>query len=852
MNTVWKNHKLRRQILNQFGSSTGLCYQFYDFEKKLFCFSDNIQDIAGEITQSVCSLRQWYDAIYEADRYRLKRYMKDVFQKQNDLYSFNYRMRDRREQLVWVSSKGRCTFNESGEPDYFLGVLSVWKEPDNGDEYGRHTLLLQKLQELYEQGEEGYLLMLDIDNLNQLNLKFGREFGDCVLQDLVDIMEKENSCFSKPFRNSGSSFCILASGADKDSVEAYFISVQKKMGVQCSLSGGCVSLQEYQVPESAALLNYAESALSTSRTEGKNQLVFFNPEDYERKLTAIELQMELEAAVRDNFAGFSLEYQPQIRSETFQLAGAEALLRFTSARRGNVPLSEFVPVLENSGLIVPVGLWVMRTALKQCRIWRKKFPDFRMSVNMSYVQLRRPEIQAEVLSVLKESGLPGDALMIEVTEGTELQEYTYLNTIFSAWKKEGVSISVDDFGTGYSSLGWLKRLAIDEIKIDRCFVRGIQHSAYNIRLLSNIIELANSGYLHVCCEGVETAEDLAVLETLQPDLYQGFFFSKPVDSESFFTENLRQKLKKQCTKRKYDICPGEAIIEEQMKLEHDILEKTDDAISVCDVDTKEVYYLNAAAQRMFGVKNYRGRKCYEVLRGRETPCESCVNDRLRHDSFYIREDMNDYCDRHFMLRDKLMDSVGRTLRLQVAMDITKREYISQQTRERLEFANRITDCVDLLSRQQDWCHAVETALASMGEFYKADRAYLFEQTPGQSGCWDNTFEWCAPGVISQKKNLQGIPPEGVARWIEDFNVRGSVIIYNLEPLRKKNRLEWEILNEQGIQRVISVPLMSGGEIAGFIGVDNPRYAIQDDTQARVLASFLMARFRRERKEWQHG
>ena len=290
--------------------------------------------------------------------------------------------------------------------------------------------------------------------------------------------------------------------------------------------------------------------------------------------------------------------------------------------------------------------------------------------------------------------------------------------------------------------------------------------------------------------------------------------------------------------------------ENQTVLEHAVLEKAENALTLCDIATHELYYLNPAAQRIFGVRNYRGRKCYQVLRGRDTPCDFCPNDALRHDSFYIWEDRNEYCDRHFLLKDKLLDIGGKTVRFQVAMDITKQEYVSQRTRERLEFANRIAGYADLLGRQKDWRKVVDVALAAMGEFYKADRAYLFEGVPGQSGYWRNSFEWCAPGVTPQKDNLQLVPPEATQRWMEAFYTQGSIILHNLNPLRKKSPLEWEILSSQDIQRVIAAPLMSGGKVTGFIGVDNPRYAIQDDTQIRVLASFMMVRFRREREEWQ--
>lgn len=155
----------------------------------------------------------------------------------------------------------------------------------------------------------------------------------------------------------------------------------------------------------------------------------------------------------------------------------------------------------------------------------------------------------------------------------------------------------------------------------------------------------------------------------------------------------------------------------------------------------------------------------------------------------------------------VQETGGRTLRLQVAIDITEREHVSQRISERLEFARRISDYANLLSRQKDWREVVSAALSAMGEFYKADRAYLFEEHPGRDGCWSNAFEWCAVGSSHQRDNLQQVPPEAVERWMEAFRTGDSIILYNLEPLRKKFPLEWEILDSQDIQRVIAVPLM---------------------------------------------
>ncbi|WP_294445494.1 EAL domain-containing protein [uncultured Mailhella sp.] len=851
MDVIWKNRELRQKMLNHFGDSTGECYQCYFFKEKLFYFSDNIRKMTKDVTYPSCTLEEWYQAIYPADRVRLERYVGSVFKKDRQNYHFNYRIRNRDGQLIWVSSRGKCYFDDCGNALFFLGNLSVQNVRKQVGENVQQALLLKELSLAHHQGKTGHLLMVNVDDLSRINLKYGREFGNGLLEELREAMSDTAPCFPHPRRINGSSFCVLLPETDREDVEAYFHAVQKKIEGECTISGGCVPLQTYQVPESDMLLQYAESSLESAKMAGKKRLNFFTPEDYERKLETLELLEELEAAVKRDFSGFFLVYQAQVRSETFELFGAEALLRFRSSRRGVVSPAECIPILEQSGLIVPVGLWAMRSALEQCRRWRRMIPGMRVSVNMSYRQLEHPEVQAEVLNLVRESGLPGSALTIEVTEGMELQNYPYLNAVFSAWKEEGIEVSVDDFGTGYSSLSWLKELSIDEIKIDRCFIRGIQHSAYNLRLLSNIIELAASGQIRVCCEGVETAEELAVLEPLHPDVYQGYFFARPVASDDFVVKKTYLPHHSETDGQKdlrQTVQPY--LSSESFALEHAILEKTEDIISLCDIQTHEIYYLNAAGQRMFGIRDYRGRKCHEVMRGLDAPCGFCPHALLRHDSFYIWENWNSYCGRHFLQKGKLLDIGDRTLHFEVSMDITRREYVSQKSQARLDFARRITGYVEVLHKQNDWSRAVDLVLASVGEFYRADRAYLFEPSPRKPEFWDNTFEWCASGITSQKDGLQQVPPEAMSRWMSLFLKDKSVIIYNKEPLKAVSPLEWEMLSRQDIQRLIAVPLMEDGRVVGFIGVDNPRYAIEDDTQVRVLASFLVVRFQRERRERQ--
>ena len=280
-------------------------------------------------------------------------------------------------------------------------------------------------------------------------------------------------------------------------------------------------------------MQYAETALVEAKTHGKDMINFFSTEQYNRYLSQINLQDEIRNSIINDCEGFFVCYQPLVDGKNFKLLGAEALLRYRSPNRGLLSPGEFIMLLEKTGMICPVGKWILREALKQCLEWRKVIPDFRISVNVSYIQLNKDGFDQEVLEVLKELDAPGEALTLEITESMHLRDFEKFNKIFSLWKQAGIYIAVDDFGTGYSSLSYLKRLQFDIIKIDQCFVSEVTESAYNYRLISTVQELATFSNIKICLEGVETEKQLRLLNDLQPDIYQGYLFSRPVEAHIF-------------------------------------------------------------------------------------------------------------------------------------------------------------------------------------------------------------------------------------------------------------------------------------------------------------------------------
>lgn len=852
---------LFRNILNLLSGSSEDYFFLWDIINNRIYFSENVRNEytlleAGDS----CSFEEWRKIIYPQDLPALLRDLDLIRKGRKDRHDMLYRVINRSGETVWINCRGRCYQDDTGKPLWMIGRISDSVSEQKADRLtGAFNLdmLREDIESTLAGSADGYLLLVGVDDLKAINLKNGRTYGDQLLKRVVQSMEETTDGRRRIYRMNGDCFALLLADQTQEDVVSVFHQICRRLSGQCTLSGGAVSFRTYMVPDAGTLYQYAENALDRAKAQGKNDLWFFSAEDYEKDLATLELREDLQESIRQGFRGFSIAYQPQVTSGSHRLHGAEALLRFASPRRGSVSPVEFVPILEETRMICSVGLWVLEAALDQCRQWRRFIPDFSVSVNMSYTQLCESDIADRVLEVLRKSGLPGSALIVEVTEDKQLLDYPSLNAIFRLWKLSGIQISVDDFGTGYSSLGRLQAMEVDEIKIDRCFVSDIQNSAYNYRLLSNVIELADSSQIRVCCEGVETPEELAVLEELHPQLLQGFLFSRPLPPEEF--EDLyfrtgseafrcREERELSLRGRLPVVEPAATDAWNEDDLVKAILAAENDIFYISDLDTNELYYLNPAGQKLFGVRDYRGKKCYKVLHGRDEPCPFCTNKVLKPDDFFIWEQENEYCGRRFILKDKILTFRGKQMRLEVILDITKHEIISENLRQRLTFAEKVVEYTGILSRYSDYSQAVDHVLASVGEFYQADQAYLFEPDKNRTGYWRNTFEWCQNGVDPQAGNLQNVSPEALRRWMDLFRANRSVMLYNLDTLRESDPLEWEDLHAQGITRLIAVPLRMEERTIGFLGVDNPRYSIHDDSQIRVLSYFLVNRIRQDWNE----
>ena len=383
------------------------------------------------------------------------------------------------------------------------------------------------------------LLVVDIDRFLRINTSFGYDAGNVVLREVVSRLIERAGKGAMIARLSGDRFCVFApSCSTRDDARLFahrllevFASPVIKDGLELFLTASIgLAMTPGDGDEAQALIMNAEAAMSSTKRAGGNGLTFYAHEMSASSAEKLVLETHLRHAVQRN--ELFLNYQPILNGSTGRTSGVEALLRWRHPQRGVIPPDRFIPLADESGLIVEIGAWVMREACTQGRLWHEQgMQDLSMSVNVSAVQFAQPRLLETVRTTLEDTGFPAEKLVLEITESVLMKDAETTIGMLKALKNMGVRISMDDFGTGYSSLSYLKRFPIDIVKIDKSFVRDINDDPDDAAIIRVIIALARSLRLTTVAEGVETPEQLGFLRREQCDRFQGYFFSRPVEAD---------------------------------------------------------------------------------------------------------------------------------------------------------------------------------------------------------------------------------------------------------------------------------------------------------------------------------
>ena len=384
------------------------------------------------------------------------------------------------------------------------------------------------------------VLFISLDQFKKVNDSLGHGPGDVLLREFA---ERLKSCISKSdtvARFGNDEFALLRTQIDgtKDVIETIG-SLSQVLKFSFDLPGHeliatasvGVSLFPLDGEASHTLLKNAGAALYKAKRSGGANYQFFTADMHELASRRLELESNLRRAIQNE--EFEVHYQPRVSVDSLAITGVEALVRWQHPQLGLISPSEFIPLAEDTGLIVPLGEWVLRTACLQGRRWRDQgFAPIHIAVNISARQFHDQDLSQTVIRILEETGLSPKLLELEITESSIMQDADLAAAILNRLKNLGINIAIDDFGTGFSSLASLKRLPIDALKIDQSFVREATSDRDDAALVMAIITLAHNLRLKVVAEGVETEDQLRFLQLLRCDELQGDFFSKPVAADT--------------------------------------------------------------------------------------------------------------------------------------------------------------------------------------------------------------------------------------------------------------------------------------------------------------------------------
>ncbi|MCL2170322.1 MAG: EAL domain-containing protein [Defluviitaleaceae bacterium] len=549
--------QVRSEELNSLimeGSSD--CVFVYDIEKDIFEFSSKIFELIPLKSRRVMrGMETWLNFIVPSDHQIFESAMNKITSGEADTFKAEFRIKGTEASPFWVACSGKCSFDESGKPSLIAGSIMNMESMSNFTNHmdstvsaTRSTALpnriafyqdINSIIQNFGQGTEaalGNIILVDIDGFGSINSLHGLLIGDRMLMEYGTLLSMLVPYDGKLYHFGNNLFAIYLKSTNVSEVNKISEDIRKYSAngllvegihLVMTVSIGVAEFSNHDKVDD--ILVNAELALRRAK-DVRNSIVHFKPEYRKRYLDTLNLEQALSECVLDNFRGFEVFYQPLYATSLNMFIGAEALLRWKDADGRVVSPLSVIPALERIKMFDEVESWIFRTAAKQCAQWIKLtgIDDFAINVNMSPKRASSGGLAQEVQDVLAEFGLSMDNIFFELTEeGVIMSSDSNLQTL-TELKSMGARISLDDFGTGYSSLGHLRHLPICELKIDRSFVIDIETNEKSREFLSALISLAHIMNYIVCVEGIETIEQLRIVNKLGADLIQGYYFSPPI------------------------------------------------------------------------------------------------------------------------------------------------------------------------------------------------------------------------------------------------------------------------------------------------------------------------------------
>jgi diguanylate cyclase (GGDEF)-like protein/PAS domain S-box-containing protein len=520
--------------------------------------SPQIEQMLGYTPQEWQNEKLWPKRLHPDDRERVLAADKRFEEGGGEPFREEYRLMAKDDSVVWLREEAVLVRDEAGEPLYWQGVFYDLTERKGLEErlhyqafhdyltdLPNRQLFMDRLGQALRRTRRWHnqvaVLFMDLDGFKVVNDSLGHDVGDLLLTLVAQRLRRCLRPEDTLARFGGDEFVMLIDAVDDpaqavqvaeritEELRRPFIMEGRELYVIASIG---ISLGGARTHDADGLLREADTAMYRVKDEGGDFRVF-NSAMYERAFTRLEVENDLRRAIEQE--EFVVHYQPMVDLQTGELWGMEALVRWDHPERGLLEPSEFVPVAEESGLVIPMGEQILRESCFRAKEWQEenpRIPSLVMSVNLSALQLSRLDLADTVERVLGETGLEGSCLILDVTETVYVKVLAANTAMLDRLRGLGVRFSIDDFGTGYSSLSYLKRLPADALKIDQSFVKGLGENVEDTAVVRMIIELAHTLGLEVIAEGVETEEQASLLKEIGCDFAQGYHFSKPLPPEA--------------------------------------------------------------------------------------------------------------------------------------------------------------------------------------------------------------------------------------------------------------------------------------------------------------------------------
>lgn len=496
-------------------------------------------------------LEKFKEFVYYKDYDDVMSDLNKIIAGEKEFHNMQYRWLSKSGKVIWINCRGSVICDENHEVKYLVGCINENGKKQIADnasgllgEVSFKNLILPIQEDLHR----GFVLRLGIDNFKNINENYGVKYGDEILKQTGECIKKHLLSHQKLFRIVSDEFVILdflgnqedaknLYNCIRESITAYVESINYE--VYYTLSAGILCFESNPTASYTEIMKWTEFALSKAKKDGKNMCNVFKTEDYKKFQRKSELIKCLHQAVDQDFAGFEVYFQPIVEMNKNKVTGLEALLRFACDAFGKVAPYEFIPLLEESDLIIPVGKWVLEKSIQAVCSLKNDIPKLKVHVNISYVQVLKTSILKDILNIMNHYDIEKNQLVVELTESGFIESDTSFINFCKNLKENNIQLALDDFGTGYSNFHYLYNLKPNCIKIDRGLMQNALSNDYENLLLKHMIDMSHSVGVKMCIEGVETKEELSKIVDMKTDYIQGYYYSKPcsLDELKYKIEN---------------------------------------------------------------------------------------------------------------------------------------------------------------------------------------------------------------------------------------------------------------------------------------------------------------------------